>query len=57
MTENFIEIYYTISEFNGTKTHYAGNSAPVMNGEGWEAQQMQWVDGTLYVLWRRTEES
>ena len=56
MTDNFIEVYYTIKQFNGSELHYCGNSAPVMNGNGWEAKQMQWEDGALYVLWERKEQ-
>jgi hypothetical protein len=56
MTDNFIEVYYTIKQFNGSELHYCGNSAPVMNGEGWEAKQMQWEDGALYVLWERKDQ-
>lgn len=56
MTENFIEVYYTIGQFNGIEPHYCGNSAPVMNASGWKALQMSWeADGSLFVLWERKE--
>jgi hypothetical protein len=55
MTENFIERYYSIEEFNGIIRHDYNNSAPVMNREGWKAVQMLWQSGSFYVLWERKE--
>lgn len=57
MTENFIERYFSIEEFNGTIQHYCNNSSPVMNQGGWKAVQMLWQSGTLYVLWERKEQN
>ena len=56
MSENFIERYYSIDEFNGTSPHYCRNDAPTMNRKGWAAKQILWQSGSFYVLWERKEQ-